>query len=392
MKGIKAWIDYRLPIFATFKKFGEHRTPKNLSHAWSLGSLSCLALFIQIFTGIFLAMHYVPHVEHAFDSVDHIMRNVNYGWLFRYMHANGASFFFIVVYLHILRGIYYGSFKRPRELLWMIGVVIFLIMTATAFMGYVLPWGQMSYWGATVITNLFSVVPFIGDDIIDILLGGSYVNNASLNRFFVLHYLFPFLIVLLIFVHIVSLWRFGSNNPEGIEVQSDRDTVTFHPYYTIKDCEAFGFFLIALFMFVMFIPNILGHPDNYIEADPLVTPAHIVPEWYFLPFYAILRSIPDKLLGVLTMFGAIFVWFLLPFLDKHKVRSGRYRPIFRVFFCFFVVDFLFLIWIGGQVPEEPYITMGRIATLFYFAFFVVILPLLSRYEKCRHVPSSISVS
>ncbi len=389
-KGIIGWINYRLPIFSFFRNVGEHRTPKNLSYLWNFGSLAGLMLVIQIITGIFLAMQYTPHIEHAFNSVERIMRDVNYGWLLRYAHANGASFFFIVVYLHILRGMYYGSYKHPRELLWIIGVIIFITMMATAFMGYVLPWGQMSFWGATVITNLFSAIPFIGEDLVVWLWGGFSVNNATLNRFFALHYLLPFGIVTFAILHIVSLYTFGSNNPTGIDVKSKEDTIPFHPYYTIKDVVGVGFLLIPFCIFVFFLPNYLGHPDNYIEADPLITPTHIVPEWYFLPFYAILRAIPNKLMGVSAMFGAIFIWFFLPWLDKCKVRSGNYRPIFKVCYSFLVFDFMALMWLGGQEAVEPYITLSRLATLLYFSYFIIALPLLSRLEKTKDLPNSIS--
>ncbi|MBQ4874582.1 MAG: cytochrome b N-terminal domain-containing protein [Rickettsiaceae bacterium H1] len=391
-KGIIAWIDYRLPIFSFIKHFGEYRTPKNLSYMWNFGSLAGLMLVIQIITGIFLAMQYTPQIEHAFDSVERIMRDVDYGWLIRYTHANGASFFFIVVYLHIFRGFYYGSYKSPRELLWFIGVLIFIIMMATAFMGYVLPWGQMSFWGATVITNLFSAIPFVGESIVNWIWGGFSVNNATLNRFFVLHYLLPFFIVGIVLFHIFALHRFGSNNPTGVEMKSEKDSIPFHPYYTIKDLVGVGALLIPFCIFIFFLPNYLGHPDNYIEADSMVTPLHIVPEWYFLPFYAMLRSIPDKLFGVITMFGAIFVWFFLPLLDTCKVKSGRYRPIFRICYLALVLDFAALIWLGGQEAKEPYITLSRIATLFYFAYFFVVLPLLSKYEKTKIEPKSISDS
>ena len=388
-KGIIGWIDYRLPIFTGLKHFAKHKTPRNLTHAWSFGSISGLMLTIQILTGIFLAMHYTPHIDYAFDSVEHIMRDVNYGWLMRYVHANGASFFFIAVYIHILRGLYYGSYKSPREILWFVGVLIFILMMATAFMGYVLPWGQMSYWGATVITNLFTSIPFVGEDILNVLLGGFNVGNATLNRFFVLHYLIPLIIVGVVVLHLFTLFRFGSNNPTGVEAKTKKDVVDFHPYYTAKDFEAFGFFMLAFFMFAMFYPNSLGHPDNYIEANPLVTPEHIVPEWYFLPFYAILRAIPDKFIGVLALFSAVLILFFLPLLDRHKVRSGTYRPIFKIFFVIFALNFLWLMWVGGQAAEEPYITMSRIGSIYYFSYFLLILPLLSKYENCGELPESI---
>jgi len=389
-KGILGWIEYRLPIFSFLKHFASYQTPKNLNYAWNFGSLAGIALILQIITGIFLAMHYTPHVDHAFNSVERIMRDVNYGWLIRYTHAVGASLFFMVVYVHIMRGLYYGSYKKPRELVWFIGIFIFFAMMATAFMGYVLPWGQMSFWGATVITNLFSAIPIIGNKIVIWLWGGFSVDNPTLNRFFALHYLLPFIIVALAALHVVALHRFGSGNPSGVEVQSEKDTVPFYPYYVAKDCITFGLFFVILFIFVFYAPNYLGHPDNYIEADSMVTPPHIVPEWYFLPFYAMLRSIPDKLSGVVAMFFSILVWFLLPWLDKLKVKSGAYRPIFKVFFWVFAINFFFLGWLGGQEVKEPYITLSRLSTLYYFTYFLIVLPLLSKYEKTKALPKTIS--
>ncbi|WP_339046345.1 cytochrome b/b6 [Candidatus Mesenet endosymbiont of Agriotes lineatus] len=388
--GILDWIEYRLPIFSFLKHAASYQVPKNLNYAWNFGSLAGIALILQIITGIFLAMHYTPHVDHAFSSVERIMRDVNYGWLIRYTHAVGASLFFMVIYVHILRGLYYGSYKKPRELVWFIGIFIFFAMMATAFMGYVLPWGQMSFWGATVITNLFSAIPIIGENIVKWLWGGFSVDNPTLNRFFALHYLLPFVIIVLAFLHIVALHRFGSGNPSGIEVKSSKDTISIYPYYIAKDCITFSLFFILLFLFVFYAPNYLGHPDNYIEADPMVTPAHIVPEWYFLPFYAILRSIPNKLMGVIAMFGSIITWFLLPVLDKAKTKSGAYRPIFKIFFWIFAANFFFLGWLGGQGVEEPYITLSRVSTLYYFSYFFIILPLLSKYEKPVQLPSSLS--
>ncbi|ABD45567.1 cytochrome b [Ehrlichia chaffeensis str. Heartland] len=389
-RGIRAWIEYRMPIGAFLKELASYQVPKNLNYAWNFGSLAGIALMLQIITGIFLAMHYTPHVAHAFSSVERIMRDVNYGWLIRYTHAVGASFFFIVVYIHILRGLYYGSYKSPRELVWFVGIFIFFAMMATAFMGYVLPWGQMSFWGATVITNLFSVIPLIGQDVVQWLWGGFSVDNPTLNRFFALHYLLPFIIVMLASLHVIALHRFGSGNPSGIEVKSSKDTIPIYPYFIVKDCITFGIFFILLFLFVFYIPNYLGHPDNYIEADPMVTPAHIVPEWYFLPFYAMLRSIPNKLLGVVTMIGSIAVWFLLPVLDKCKVKSGSHRPIFRIFYLFFVVNFCFLAWLGGQEVREPFVTLSRLSTLYYFSYFFIVLPILSKYEKPVVLPKTIS--
>jgi ubiquinol-cytochrome c reductase cytochrome b subunit len=389
-EGICEWIEYRLPVFSFLKHLADYRVPKNLSYLWSLGSIAGIALMLQIVTGIFLAMHYTPHIDHAFDSVENIMRNVNYGWLIRYMHAVGASMFFIVVYVHMFRGLYYGSYKRPRELLWFMGLIIFILMMATAFMGYVLPWGQMSFWGATVITNLFSAIPVIGESVVSWLWGGFSVDNPTLNRFFALHYLLPFILVAMVILHVIALHIHGSNNPTGIDVKSEKDTIPFHPYYTVKDFVGFGVFFMLFAYFIFFEPNYLGHPDNYKPADPMVTPPHIVPEWYFLPFYAILRAIPSKLGGVIAMFGAIAILFALPWLDKSKVRSGAYRPKFRMFFWLFVLDCLVLGYMGAMPAEGWYILAGRLATLYYFAHFLVILPWISKKEVPEKMPNSIS--
>jgi ubiquinol-cytochrome c reductase cytochrome b/c1 subunit len=388
--GIIGWIEYRLPIFSTLKHFGEYQTPRNLSYMWSFGSIAGIALMVQIITGIFLAMHYTPHVAYAFDSVENIMRNVNYGWLLRYTHAVGASMFFMVVYAHIARGLYYGSYKSPRELVWFLGIFIFLAMMATAFMGYVLPWGQMSFWGATVITNLFSAIPLVGESIVQWLWGGFSVDNPTLNRFFSLHYLLPFVIFAIVIIHIIALHIHGSSNPTGVEIKSDEDTIPFHPYYTVKDFVGFGFFFILFFYFVFFAPNYLGHPDNYTPANPMVTPAHIVPEWYFLPFYAILRAIPDKLGGVVMMIGSIMILFALPWLDKSPVRSGRYRPLFKPAYWLFVLNVVFLGYLGGKPAEGTYVLMARAATLYYFAYFLVILPFLAKVERTNPLPASIA--
>lgn len=390
-KGVLDWIDYRLPIVSFFKHSAvDYPTPKNLNYWWNFGSLAGFFLLVQIITGIILSMHYTAHVDHAFTSIEHIMRNVNHGWLIRYIHMNGASFFFIVVFIHIFRGLYYGSYKAPRELLWWLGIIILLLMMATAFMGYVLPWGQMSFWGATVITNLFSAIPIIGEGITQWLWGGYSVDNPTLSRFYTLHFLFPFLIVGVVILHIVALHTHGSNNPLGIDKKGTQDTIPFHPYYTIKDLFGLSFALTIFFAVVFFIPDYLGHPDNYIPADPLKTPAHIVPEWYFLPFYAILRAIPDKLGGVIAMFSAIFVLFLLPWLDSSKVRSATFRPIYKKFFWIFVVNAVILGWVGSKPAEGHYILIGRIATVYYFAHFLILLPLLGKYEKHRPLPESIS--
>ena len=385
------WIDHRLPVFSMLDHTAnEYPTPKNLSYMWNFGSLAGLSLVIMIVTGIVLAMNYTPHVDHAFGSVERIMRDVNHGWLIRYIHMNTASFFFIVVYIHIFRGLYYGSYKAPRELLWILGVIIFLLMMATAFMGYVLPWGQMSFWGATVITNLFSAIPFVGESIVTFLWGGFSVDNPTLNRFFSLHYLMPFLIAGVVVLHIVALHRFGSNNPIGIDAKGPADTISFHPYYTIKDMVGIAVFLLLLAMAVFFFPNSMGHPDNYIPANPMQTPAHIVPEWYFLPFYAILRAVPDKLGGVLLMFSAIFVLFILPWLDRSPVRSARFRPVFRIFFWLLFIDCIALGYLGGMPAEGIYVVLSRIATVWYFLHFLAILPLLSVFETTRPLPKSIS--
>jgi ubiquinol-cytochrome c reductase cytochrome b subunit len=377
--GIIGWIDYRLPVFSFLKHFEQYKTPKNLNYLWNLGAIAGLALVIQIISGVILAMHYIPHTDDAFDSVENIMRNVNYGWLIRYVHAVGASMFFAAVYIHMFRGLYYGSYKYPRELLWQIGLVIFITMMATAFMGYVLPWGQMSYWGATVITSLFSAIPYIGESIVTWLWGGYSVDDPTLNRFFALHYLLPFIIFALVILHVVALHTHGSNNPTGKDLKEE-DKIPFHPYYTFKDLFSFGIYFIVFAYFVFYEPNYLGHPDNYIPANPLVTPAHIVPEWYFLPFYAILRAVPSKLGGVILMFGAIIILFFLPWLDSSKVRSGNDRPVFRVAFFVFLFDALLLGYIGGKPPEGIYIILSRIAAGYYFFHFMVLLPIISRYE------------
>ena len=387
------WIDHRLPIFSFMDhELNEYPTPKNLNYFWNFGSLAGISLVIMIVTGIVLAMSYTPHVDYAFQSVERIMRDVNHGWLLRYIHMNGASFFFIVVFIHIFRGLYYGSYKAPRELLWILGVLILLLMMATAFMGYVLPWGQMSFWGATVITNLFSAVPFIGDSIVTLLWGGFSVDNPTLNRFFALHYLMPFLIVGVVILHLVALHRFGSNNPIGIDPSGPQDTVPFHPYYTIKDFFGLSVFLTLFAAAIFFFPNFMGHPDNYIPANPMQTPAHIVPEWYFLPFYAILRAVPDKLGGVLAMFGAIAVLFILPWLDRSPIRSGNFRPIFKIFFWVFFADCIALGYLGGMPAEGIYVVLSRVATAWYFLHFLVILPLLSVIETPKPLPQSLSKS
>ncbi|MDP4594527.1 MAG: cytochrome b/b6, partial [Beijerinckiaceae bacterium] len=385
------WFESRLPIMGLIhSSFIVFPTPRNLNYWWTFGGILSLMLGVQIITGIVLAMHYTPHTAMAFASVEHIMRDVNWGWFMRYTHANGASMFFVAVYIHMFRGLYYGSYKAPREVLWILGVIIFLLMMATAFMGYVLPWGQMSFWGATVITNLFSAIPVVGESIVTWLWGGFSVDNPTLNRFFSLHYLLPFMIVGVVVLHIWALHVVGQNNPAGVEVKDvKRDTVAFTPYATIKDGSAMVFFMIVFAWFIFFVPNILGHADNYIDANPLVTPAHIVPEWYFLPFYAILRAIPSKLGGVIAMFGSIAILAFLPWLDTSKVRSASFRPVYKVLFWAFVLVCVALGYLGAKPAEGGYVTASRIMTFFYFSFFAI-LPFLGWFEKTKPVPASIA--
>jgi ubiquinol-cytochrome c reductase cytochrome b/c1 subunit len=385
------WIDTRLPIFTMMQKeYGVFPTPRNFNYFWNFGALAMVNLLIMIVTGIVLAMHYQPNTELAFASIQHIMRDVNFGWLIRYVHQNGASMFFIVTYVHMFRGLYYGSYKTPRELLWIFGVVILLLMMATAFMGYVLPWGQMSYWGATVITNLFSAFPWIGPKIVTLLWGGFSVDQPTLNRFFSLHYLLPFVLTAVIFLHVAALHIAGSNNPLGIDVKSPQDTLPFHPYYTIKDSVGICVYLIVFAVLVFFAPNFLGDPNNFIPANPLVTPADIVPEWYFLPFYAILRSVPNKLLGVCMMFGSILVLFVLPWLDTSPVRSARFRPIYKYLFWLLLISVITLGVCGAHKPEGIWVVLSRLGALYYFAHFLVILPILGKLEKPLPLPESIS--
>jgi len=389
--GLARWFESRLPIIGLIhSSFIVFPTPRNLNYWWTFGGILTFMLVAQIVTGVVLVMHYTPEVTLAFASVEHIMRNVNYGWLIRYAHANGASMFFIAVYIHMLRGLYYGSYKAPREVLWIIGVIIYLLMMATGFMGYVLPWGQMSFWGATVITSLFSAIPFVGDTITTWLWGGFAVDNPTLNRFFSLHYLLPFMIAGVVVLHIWALHVPGSNNPAGLDVKTPKDTLPFHPYFTIKDGFGLACFLIFFSWFVFYVPNYLGHADNYIEANPMQTPAHIVPEWYYLPFYAILRSIPSKLGGVIAMFGAILVFAFLPWLDTSRVRSAAYRPVYRFFFWVFVACVLLLGYIGSRPPEGGAVLAGRLLTAYYFIYFLVILPLIGLFETPRELPASIA--
>ncbi|WP_439532131.1 cytochrome b [Polymorphobacter sp.] len=393
------FMDSRLPLprFVYNSLGAGYPTPKNLNYFYNFGVLAGVALVIQIITGVVLGMHYAADTTVAFDSVEHIMRDVNGGWMIRYMHAVGASFFFAVVYVHIFRGLYYGSYKPPREVLWMLGLVIFLLMMATAFMGYVLVWGQMSFWGAAVITGLFSALPLVGETIQTWLLGGFSPDNATLNRFFSLHYLLPFVIFGVIILHVWSLHIPGSNNPTGLDVKSEQDTIPFHPYYTSKDFFGLGVYLIVFSAFVFFMPNSLGEPDNYIPANPLSTPAHIVPEWYFWPFYAILRAfttdflfIPAKLWGVIAMFASILLLFFLPWLDTSPVRSNKYRPLNRILFWVFVAVCFGLGIAGGKPAEEPWVRLSQVLTAYYFAHFLIITPLVSRFEKTLPLPNSIS--
>ena len=388
---VARWFDSRLPILSVAKVHVlDFPTPSNLNYFWTFGGILAVMLVVQIITGVVLVMHFVPHVDFAFDSIEAIRRDVNYGNIIQKMHAVGASMFFLAVYIHIFRGLYYGSYKAPREVLWMIGGLILLVMMATAFLGYVLPWGQMSFWAAKVITNLFSAIPFFGDAIVTWLWGGYSVDNPTLNRFFSLHYLLPFVLAGLVFLHIWALHVPGNNNPVGVDVKPGQDTVPFHPYYTMKDLYAIVVFLLLFAAFMFFAPDYLGHPTNYAKANPLVTPTHIVPEWYFLPFYAILRSIPDKLLGVIAMFGSILILFALPWLDTSPVRSANYRPVYRQFFWLLVIDSILLGIVGSNPPEGSWLTIGRIATAYYFLHFLVIMPLIGFLEVPRPVPASIS--
>jgi ubiquinol-cytochrome c reductase cytochrome b subunit len=399
--GFTRWVDERLPIIRFSKEhLMDYPTPKNLNYWWTFGGILALMLGIQIVTGIVLAMHYAPNVALAFDSVEHIRRDVNGGRIIQGVHAVGASMFFFAVYMHIFRGLYFGSYKAPREILWMLGVIIFILMMATAFMGYVLPWGQMSFWGATVITSIFSAIPLVGDAIMQLLRGGFAVDNPTLNRFFSLHYLLPFIIAAVVVLHIWALHVPGNNNPTGVDVKDERDTVPFHPYYTMKDTFGIVIFLIPFAWFVFFAPDILNHPDNFIMANSQVTPTHIVPEWYLLPFYTMLRAIDfnvlfidSKLGGVIVMGGSLLILFVLPWLDRSPVRSGTFRPIFKWFYWLFVLNFLVLIYLGAQDPSVViYNYLAKLCTAYYFIYFLIILPVLSRIEVPRPLPVSISQS
>ena len=385
------WFESRLPIGGLIhSSFIAYPVPRNLNYLWTFGAILSFMLGAQIVTGVVLAMHYAPDTALAFNSVEHIRRDVNYGALIQRLHANGASMFFVAVYVHMARGMYYGSYKGPREVLWILGVIIFLLMMATGFMGYVLPWGQMSGWGATVITNLFSAIPVVGESIVTLLWGGYSVDNPTLNRFFALHYLLPFMIAGVVVLHIWALHVTGQNNPAGIDVKSSKDTVRFTPYATLKDAFGISVFLILYLYFVFYIPDYLGDPDNYIPFNPGQTPAHIVPEWYFLPYYAILRSIPNKLFGVILMFSSILMIALMPWLDTSKIRSAVYRPVYKWVFGLFVLVTVGLGYIGSQPPEGSIVVAGQILTFLYFAFFLIALPLLGLFEETKPLPPSIA--
>src|ERR1700744_2122749 len=400
--GLARWMDSRLPLarFAhdTMLTFP---TPRNLNIWYAFGAILTTMLGIQILTGIVLAMHYVANANMAFDSVESIMRDINYGWLIRYMHANGASFFFIAVYIHMFRGLYYGSYKAPREVLWILGVILYLLMVATAFFGYVLPWGQMSFWGATVITNFFSaldqIVPHMGSAIATWLWGGFAVGDPTLNRFFSLHYLLPFIIAGVVGLHIWALHVPGNNNPLGIDVKGPQDTLPFHPYYTVKDAFYVAIFATIYLAFVFYAPNFFGNPDNYTPANPVVTPPDIVPEWYLLPFYAMLRSVPQKLLGVLVMAGSLVTLLFVPWLDTSKGRSSRFPPMMKQFFWLFALDWVILGYCGSQSADAmlfhtaiPLVWIARFGTLFYFVFFLLVMPLLGLIETPKPLPASIA--
>ncbi|MBJ6987499.1 MULTISPECIES: cytochrome b N-terminal domain-containing protein [unclassified Devosia] len=397
---VEKWLDDRLPVVRFAKEhLMDFPTPKNLNYWWTFGAILVMCLGVQIVTGIILAMHYTPNVSMAFDSVEHIRRDVNGGRIIQATHAVGASMFFVALYIHIFRGLYYGSYKAPREIIWILGVLIFILTMATAFMGYILPWGQMSFWGATVISNVFTAIPGIGESIKQLVLGGFAVGNPTLNRFFSLHYLLPFIIAAVVGLHIWALHVPGNNNPIGVEVKDKRDTVPFHPYYTMKDLFAMVLFCIPFAWFVFFAPDILGHADNYIMANSQVTPAHIVPEWYLLPFYTILRAvdfnilfIDSKLGGVIAMGGSMLLLLVLPWLDTSKVRSGSFRPMFKWFYALFVINFIGLAYLGAQPAEGVYTTLAKVCTAYYFIYFLVILPVLSRIETPKPLPTSISES
>jgi len=407
--GATRWLDKRLPIIRMGADFMAFPSPRNLNYWYAFGAILTMCLIVQILSGVILAMHYTPTVEGAFDSVQRIRRDVPFGWLIQSMHATGAAMFFLAVYIHMFRGLFYGSYKAPREMVWILGCVIYLIMMATGFLGYTLPWGQMSFWGATVITGFFGAIPVVGESLQQWLLGGYSVGNPTLQRFFSLHYLLPFVIAAIVGLHVWAIHHVGQNNPIGITEKSKKDTLPFHPYYTMKDGFACVVFLMIFCFFLFYLPDALGHADNYVRANPMVTPEHIVPEWYYLPFYAILRAVPDKLAGILLMGGAIGILFVLPWLDTSKVRSMRFRPVARVFFIIFVVMCFILGWCGANAPDDvaikvgtkmvdgeevaagmKFVTISRIATLYYFAYFFPILPLLGWMETPKELPESIT--
>ncbi len=384
------WMDSRLPIMRMMHgQFVDFPTPRNLNYMWTFGGILTFMLVVQIVSGLVLSMHYQPSDAEAFNSVELIRRDVNYGWLLRNIHAVGASMFFFAVYLHMARGIYYGSYKAPREILWILGVIIFLLMMAAGFLGYALVWGQMSFWGVTVITNLFSALPLVGTGITKWLWGGYAVSGVTLNRFFSLHFLLPFVIFGVVILHIWALHVVGQNNPTGLDIKTKSDSVPMLPFAIMKDAFALAMFALVYAWFVFFVPNYLGDADNFIEANPLSTPPHIVPEWYFLPFYAILRSIPSKLGGVLMMFGSIALLAFLPWLDTSNVRSTKYRPIFKWFLWAFFFSVVALGYLGGKPAEGSYVMWSRVFTLYYFAFFLIIMPVVGLLETPRKLPSSI---
>ncbi|MEZ5853778.1 MAG: cytochrome b N-terminal domain-containing protein [Hyphomicrobiaceae bacterium] len=392
---LEQWLDERLPLTRMMHgQFVDFPTPRNLNYLYTFGAILTFCLAIQIVTGIVLAMHYVPNDKLAFDAIEHIRRDVNYGWLIRNVHMVGSSMFFLAVYIHIARGFYYGSYKAPREVLWILGVIIYLLMMATGFLGYTLPWGQMSFWGVTVITNLFSsldsIIPGLGTKIVQWLWGGYSVSGVTLNRFFSLHYLLPFVIAGVVGLHIWALHVVGQNNPTGIEIKTHSDAVPMAPYAVMKDLFAVFAFIIVFAWFVFYAPDYLGHADNYIEANPLVTPPHIVPEWYYLPFYAILRAVPSKLGGVVLMFSAILIWLFVPWLDTSRVRSARYRPIFKWLLALWFVSFVCLGYLGSKPPEGWYVIWSRIFTAYYFLFFIPIMPIIGVLETPTQMPRSIT--